>query len=187
MGVCLVVGCASVVELEPLGSRLDAGWTRGEGPLRLLVAGHAYDAGMRLHFERGMVAALRARGIPAEASSELMPDLRLLTGPVLAGYLQASPESAVLLARALSVTKERTRTGRDASVTGLLETNSGAWDVTTGVLLEASLFVPGRADPVWAERTRLQAQEDAGPEALDAYVAALVESLARDGLVAGQR
>jgi hypothetical protein len=182
-------GCASPVELESLGSVNDPGWSsasEGDVPSRFLVVGYAYDADKRAAFETAMVADLRAAGVLAEASMEHFPDLRNLEISALIDYLEASPDAAVLVARALVVTQERYRSGHRVSLSGLLSEDAVIWEVAQGALLQASLYVPGWPKAVWWEHARLSVQRDIGMEALGAYAEAVVRSLVRDGVIARQ-
>ena len=178
-----VLGCASVVQLEELGSQFESDWQGVETSPTILVVGYAYDPEKRLDFEQSMVGALRSIGISAEASAGRMPDLRSINGALLADYLTDSKNSALLLARALSVTTRQSRKVETASMGGLFEDTTIRWDVETGAQLEASLYVQDFEGAVWTQWSQIRAGESIGAEALDAYVEALLESMIREGVV----
>jgi hypothetical protein len=182
VGLFCLAGCASVVDLEDVGTQQDANWLGGDVSRTVLVVGYAYDSAKRSAFEREMVLALRSRGISAEASESRMPALSLVTESALTDYLESSPDTAVLLVRALSVTLERSRTLRDDSTSVLFKDAAVRWEVSTGAQLEGALYVHGRPDSVWTEWTRLRAGESIGEAALTAYANRLLESMTRDGV-----
>ena len=178
----LLAGCASVVDLENVGSQVDRGWLEGDGSSTVLVVGYAYDPEKRSAFEQEMVLALRARGISAVASGGRLPDLRSVTETVLSDFLQASPDAAVLLVRALSVTQEHSRGVQDGAVHALFVDDALDWDVSTGAQLEASLYVHGRDAFVWREWTQLGTRNAIGSKALSAFANHLLQSMIRDGV-----
>ncbi|MGC6505564.1 MAG: hypothetical protein ACON39_03190 [Coraliomargaritaceae bacterium] len=55
-----LAGCASVVEVEDMGSRQEGDWQGVETSPTILVVGYAYDPAIRLDFEQSMVEALRS-------------------------------------------------------------------------------------------------------------------------------
>ena len=178
-----LAGCAGVVELEDLGSKSDSSWMGSDSSPTVLVVGYAYDGEKRASFERLMVLALRSRGISAEASVGRMPDLRSITGAVLRDYLEASPDGAILVARALLVTQNRSRRVDKESITAVFENSTVRWEMSMGAQLEATLFVHGRQSAVWTERSQLRARGAIGTKALGAYANRLLNGMTREGVV----
>ena len=177
-----VLGCAGVVQLEELGLQFESDWQGVATFPTILVVGYAYDPEKRSAFEQEMVLALRARGITAVASGGWLPDLRLVTETVLSNFLQASPDAAVLLVRALSVTQEQSRVVQDGAMRALFVDDALDWDVSTGAQLEASLYVHGRDAFVWREWTQLGTRNAIGSKALSAFANHLLQSMIRDGV-----
>lgn len=177
-----VLGCAGVVQLKELGLQFESDWQGVATFPTILVVGYAYDPEKRSAFEQEMVLALRARGITAVASGGWLPDLRLVTETVLSNFLQASPDAAVLLVRALSVTQEQSRVVQDGAMRALFVDDALDWDVSTGAQLESSLYVHGRDAFVWREWTQLVTRNAIGSKALRAFANHLLQSMIRDGV-----
>ena len=177
----LLVSCNST-SLTQINTGSDPTWA-GEEEYEVLVAIRLYNPEMRVMFERQMAEGLKAEGINAVPSYTVMPQLSSLNAETFARFLDASPQLAVLFAQATTVQKEQTNSNKEES--SLFENLLGnaQWDTTFIARMESALYVHGRIDAVWWNRTRLEAKEKKVKEVADRFVSSEIKAMKQGGAI----
>lgn len=200
-------GCAT------RSTTLDARWVNpefaGQRSIRsVMVMAAIRDSTSRRNFEDRMVAALSASGIKAVPSYQFIPN----DGPVSEEQLQRAIADAgaghALVSRIINVTTEVTVTpgmvmgptwtpgwgwssGWGPGWSGFARYHNATWatsvpprvTTTQNVHSDTRLFDAGTASVVWSAATTTSTGWDSVPQMIEQFVALIVETLKKDGVV----
>ncbi len=181
LALLLLVSCNST-SLTQVNTGSDPTWM-GEEQYEVLVAIRLYNPEMRAVFEQKMAEKLKEEGINAVPSYAVLPQLSSLNAQTFARFLDASPNLAVLFAQATTVSKEQTNSNTDESSLFANMLGGGQWDTTFIAGIENALYVHGRTDAVWWNRTRLEAKEKKIKDVADRFVGNEIKAMKQGGAI----
>lgn len=180
----LLVSCKSSSNLKHLHADNDANW-EGEITYQVLVTAKFLNPRLREYYETEMTRALQEEEVSAVASFTVFPNLNAINTQSIQSMMRTRPNVALLFSEANTV--NRSQQSADQKADSIFSKLRGGdtidWSTRFSAIIQNSLFVGGQESAVWWNRTKLEADESDGREAIKDLVQLEIKEMKKSGVI----